>query len=73
MKIGDLPQKKWFSWSLIAVLLIANIISYNMTSHYFKSVNHIVTEDVEVGSNYLGSGNRIIDLAREILRFFKNP
>lgn len=72
MKIEDLPQKRWFSWSIVAVLLMANIISYKMTDSYFKKVNPVATEEVEVGSNLI-SGNRLIDWARDILRFFKNP
>lgn len=73
MKIGDLPQKKWFSWSLVALLIIANVISYQMANQYFKQVNPSITEEVANGANYLGSGNKIIDWARDILRFFKNP
>ncbi len=73
MKIEDLPQKRWFSWSIVALLLLANIASYKMTDSYFKKVNPVVTEEVEVGSNILGGGNRVIDWARDILRFFKNP
>ncbi len=52
---------------------MANVISYQMTNQYFKQVNPTVTEEVVNGSNYLGSGNKIIDWARDILRFFKNP
>ncbi|MES2618006.1 MAG: hypothetical protein V4613_09005 [Bacteroidota bacterium] len=73
MKIEDLPQKKWFSWSLIALLIIANVTSYRMVNNYFKQVNSTVVEEVETGANYLGSGSKIIDLAKEVLRFFKNP
>lgn len=73
VRIEDLPQKKWFSWSLVILLILANVASYNMTDSYFKKVNPEVIEEVEVGSNYLGSGNKIIDLARDILRFFRNP
>jgi hypothetical protein len=72
-KIEDLPQKKWFSWSLVILLIVANVVSYKMTDSYFKKIIPEATEEVEVGSSYLGSGNKIIDLAREILRFFKNP
>lgn len=72
MRIEDLPQKRWFSWSIVALLLLANIVSYKMTDSYFKKVNPAVTEEVEVGSNIIG-GNRVIDWARDILRFFKNP
>lgn len=72
MKIGDLPQKRWFSWSLVALLLMANVISYQLTNNYFKQVTNPSAE-VEVGANYLGSGNKVIDWARDILRFFKNP
>jgi hypothetical protein len=73
VRIEDLPQKKWFSWSLVILLILANVASYNMTDTYFKKVNPEVIEEVEVVSNYLGSGNKIIDLARDILRFFRNP
>ncbi len=73
MKIGDLPQKRWFSWSLVVLLIIANVVSYQMANSYFKQVNPIAAEEIQVGANYLGSGNKVIDWARDILRFFKNP
>ena len=73
MKIGDLPQKRWFSWSLVALLILANVVSYQMANSYFKQVNPNAAEEVEMGANYLGSGNKVIDWARDILRFFKNP
>jgi len=72
MKLTDLPHKKWFSWSLIVLLLLANVILYNITGAYFK-YNNIYSEEVAVGSNYFGSGSKVIDWAQEILRFFKNP
>jgi len=73
MTIGDLPNKKWFSWSLVAILILANVVSYQMANQYFKQVNPNITEEVVNSSNYLGSGNKVIDWARDILRFFKNP
>ncbi len=72
MNLKDLPQKKWFSWSLIGLLLLANVISYNVTGAYFK-YNNIYSEEVAVGSHYFGSGSKVIDWAEDILRFFKNP
>jgi hypothetical protein len=73
MKPGDLPQKRWFSWSLVALLILANVVSYQMANKYFRQVNPNAAEEVKVGANYLGSGNKVIDWARDILRFFKNP
>ena len=73
MTIGDLPNKKWFSWSLVAILILANVVSYQMANQYFKQVNPNITEEVVNSSNYFGSGNKVIDWARDILRFFKNP
>ncbi len=73
MSIGDLPQKKWFSWSLVALLIMANVVSYKMTNQYFKQVTPNAAEEIVSGANYLGSGNKVIDWARDILRFFKNP
>lgn len=73
MKIEDLPQKKWFSWSLIVLLIVANVVSYRMVNTYFKQVNSGIVDEVESGASYLGSGSKIIDLAKDVLRFFKNP
>ena len=73
MKIGDLPQKKWFSWSLVILLIVANVVSYQMANQYFKQLTPNSSEEVVAEANYLGSGNKIIDWARDILRFFKNP
>ena len=52
---------------------MANVVSYQMANQYFKQVNPNITEEVVNSSNYLGSGNKVIDWARDILRFFKNP
>jgi len=73
MKLSDLSQKKWFSWILIAVLIISNIISYKISDNYFSKISQNTLEEVKVENSVLGSGSRIIDWAKEILRFFKNP
>lgn len=73
MKAPDLTQKKWFSWILIAVLIVSNIISYKIADNYFSKVNQSSMEEVKVENSMLGSGSSIIDWAREILRFFRNP
>ncbi|NQW43244.1 MAG: hypothetical protein HQ463_07425 [Bacteroidetes bacterium] len=72
MKLSDLAQKNWFSWSLILALLLANVILYNITGAYFK-YNNVTSEEISVSPNYLGSGSKVIDWAQDILRFFKNP
>jgi hypothetical protein len=73
MKLSGLSQKKWFSWILIAVLIFSNVISYVIVENYFSKINQSYLEDVKVENSMLGSGSRIIDWAKEILRFFRNP
>lgn len=73
MKLKGLSQKKWFSWILIAVLVVSNIISFVVADNYFSKINSVAIEEVKVENSMLGSGSRIIDMAREILRFFRNP
>ena len=73
MKIPDLTQKKWFSWILVAVLIVSNIISYQLADNFFSRINQSALEEVKVENSMLGSGSSIIDWAREILRFFRNP
>jgi hypothetical protein len=73
MKLSDLSQKKWFSWILVSVLIVSNIISYKITNRYFSRINQNSLEEVKVENSVLGSGSRIIDWAKEILRFFRNP
>lgn len=73
MNWQDLPQKKWFSWIIIVLLLVVNVISYNMASEYFDNVSPSSLEEVKQGNDYLGSGNKVVDWAKDILRFFKNP
>ncbi len=73
MNWQDLPQKKWFSWILIVLLLVVNVISYNMASEYFDALSPSSLEEVKQGNDYLGTGNKVVDWAKDILRFFKNP
>jgi hypothetical protein len=73
MKLKGLSQKKWFSWILIAVLVVSNIISFVVADNYFSKINSVAIEEVKVENSMLGSGSRIIDMARDILRFFRNP
>ena len=73
MKLSDLSQKKWFSWILVSVLIVSNILSYKISEKYFSRINQNSLEEVKVENSVLGSGSRIIDWAKEILRFFRNP
>lgn len=73
MKLKGLSQKKWFSWILIAVLVVSNIISFVVADNYFSKISNTAMEEVKVENSVLGSGSRIIDMARDILRFFRNP
>lgn len=73
MKLSGLSQKKWFSWILIAVLVVSNIISYKISENYFTKLDLTAMDDVKVENSMLGSGSRIIGWAKEILRFFRNP
>lgn len=73
MSFSGLTNKKWFSWILLAVLLISNIVSYNLAEHYFSKAGLTDNDEVAVESSVLGSGSRFIDWAKDILRFFRNP
>jgi hypothetical protein len=73
MKFSDLSHKRWFSWILVLILVISNVVSYEMTNDYFSKISATEQEEVKVESSVLGSGSRIIDWAKEILRFFRNP
>ncbi len=73
MRFSDWSHKKWFSWILVAVLLISNVISYRIADNYFSKITPTDTEEVRVESSMLGSGAKVIDWAKEILRFFRNP
>lgn len=73
MNLSDLSHKKWFSWILVAILIISNILSYQITSNYFSRTSLNNEEEVKVESSMLGSGSKFIDWAKEILRFFRNP
>ncbi|MEZ4803959.1 MAG: hypothetical protein R2852_00325 [Bacteroidia bacterium] len=53
--------------------MISNVVSYEMTNDYFSKISATEQEEVKVESSVLGSGSRIIDWAKEILRFFRNP
>ena len=73
MRFSDWSHKKWFSWILVAVLLISNVISYRIADNYFSKITPTDTEEVRVESSMLGSGAKVIDWAKERLRFFRNP
>lgn len=73
MRFSDWSHKKWFSWILLAVLLISNVISYRLANNYFSKITPVDTEEVRVESSMLGRGAQVIDWAREVLRFFRNP
>lgn len=53
--------------------MVSNLISYKIAGDYFSRAGLTDQEEVAVESSVLGSGSRFIDLAREILRFFRNP
>jgi hypothetical protein len=73
MRFSDWTNKKWFSWILLAVLLISNVISYRIANSYFSKITPNDSDEVRVESSMLGSGAQVIDWAREVLRFFRNP
>lgn len=73
MRFSDLSHKKWFSWIIVAVLVVSNVLSFKIADKYFTRISQTETEDVNVESSVLGSGSRIIDWAKDILRFFRNP
>lgn len=73
MRLSDLSHKKWFSWILVAILVLSNVLSYQIADKYFTKVGKSEQDEVKVESSMLGSGSRIIDWAKDILRFFRNP
>jgi len=73
MKLNGFANKRWFSWIIISILVISNIVSYRMADSYFKHAERYSSEDVKVENSILGGGSRIISLAKEIMRFFRNP
>lgn len=73
MRFSDLSHKKWFSWIIVAVLIVSNVLSFKIADKYFTRISQTETEEVNVESSMLGSGSRIIDWAKDILRFFRNP
>jgi endonuclease III len=70
---SSISNKKWFTWVLVLVLLISNILSYQAADRFFEKNSNDITEEVKVEQDMLTSGNRIIDWAKELLRFFRNP
>lgn len=44
-----------------------------MASEYFDALSPSSLEEVKQGNDYLGTGNKVVDWAKDILRFFKNP
>jgi hypothetical protein len=57
---------------LLFVLLLSNLISFQITNEFFVA-NSVTSEDVIVEQDVINSGSRIINWARDILRFFRNP
>ncbi len=74
MKIDwqELPQKKWFSPTLITILIIVNWVSYTLVKDYFEVLTPGL-DSIKEEQSLLGTGNQIVDWAKQILRFFKNP
>ena len=68
----SLVSKPWFPWLLLFVLLLSNLISFQITNEFFVA-NSVTSEDVIVEQDVINSGSRIINWARDILRFFRNP
>ena len=68
----SLVTKPWFPWLLLFVLLISNLVSFQITNEFFIK-NSITSEEVIVEQDVINSGSRIINWARDILRFFRNP
>lgn len=68
----SLVTKPWFPWLLLFVLLISNLVSFQITNDFFIK-NSITSEEVIVEQDVINSGSRIINWARDILRFFRNP
>lgn len=73
MRLADLSHKKWFSWILVLILVVSNVLSYQIADSYFARNGQAEQDEVKVESSMLGSGSRIIDWAKDILRFFRNP
>jgi|GEM_PF-1240393 len=73
MRLADLSHKKWFSWILVLILVVSNVLSYKIADSYFAKNGQSEQDEVKVESSMLGSGSRIIDWAKDILRFFRNP
>lgn len=65
-------QKKWFPWMFVTVLLVLNILAFQITQTYFQQVADI-SEEVKVESSVLGKNANIIEWAKQILRFLRNP
>lgn len=68
----SMVTKPWFPWLLLFVLLISNLVSFQITNEFFIK-NSITSEEVIVEQDVINSGSRIINWARDILRFFRNP
>ncbi|MDP2174600.1 MAG: hypothetical protein Q8K70_01680 [Bacteroidota bacterium] len=68
-----ISNKKWFTWLLVFILLISNILSYQATDRFFEKNSNITIEEAKVEQDMLSSGNRMIDWAKDLLRFFRNP
>ena len=70
----QLQRHRFFPWLIVLVLVMSNIVSYNMAKSYFRNVNRASFEEESVNGNLMGSsGSRLIDMARDVMRFFKNP
>ena len=65
-------QKKWFPWAFVVLLLCLNIVAFQFTKAYFTQVSEL-TEEVKVEQSVLGEQGNIIEWAKQILRFLRNP
>jgi hypothetical protein len=65
-------HKKWFPWAFVALLLCLNIVAFQFTQAYFTQVSEL-TEEVKVEQSVLGEQGNIIEWAKQILRFLRNP
>jgi hypothetical protein len=70
---STISNKKGFTWLLIIVLLVSNYLSFQTADSFFERNSNEVIEEVNVEQDMLNSGNRIVDWAKELLRFFRNP
>lgn len=68
----SIVSKAWFPWLLLLVLLVSNFLSFQFTNEFFEK-NSVNTEEVIVEQDVINSSSRIINWARDILRFFRNP